>query len=156
MKSVEGFSWWRLIEILLSGGFLLGVCIICKDLMIKHIDNRKELKKQKADKEDRTKKLEEMLSEFIKSEQERNEKYDKKLDQIENVMDNNSKALQKLLLKEIRELGNRYIQDKEVDYDDRALLNAMHRIYHYGLNGNGDADLIMKQVNDLPLKPEGK
>lgn len=64
-------------------------------------------------------------------------------------------ALQLLLLDKILYLGRKYIEAKEVSFDDRCRLNRMHRVYHQGLEGNGDADDIMTAVNMLPLKKRG-
>lgn len=62
------------------------------------------------------------------------------------------RALRYVLLDRIRYLGQAYIQDASVDFDDRRLLNEMHECYHSGLGGNGDLDQLMRQVNSLPLK----
>jgi hypothetical protein len=60
-------------------------------------------------------------------------------------------ALKVILLDRILYLGRAYIQDGEVDADDRRRLIAMHDVYH-SLGGNGDADLIMNCVKCLPFK----
>lgn len=52
----------------------------------------------------------------------------------------------------IRFIGHSYIKAKEIDFDDRRILNEMHKCYHDGLNGNGDLDNLMHEVNSLPLK----
>lgn len=57
-----------------------------------------------------------------------------------------------VLLDRIMYLGSVYIRAKEIDFDDRRRLREMHNSYHYGLGGNGDADAIMKAVDELPLK----
>ncbi len=61
-------------------------------------------------------------------------------------------ALKWVLYDRIRYLGQAYIKDGAVDFDDRRILHEMHQCYHTGLGGNGDLDSLMKQVNDLPLK----
>lgn len=61
-------------------------------------------------------------------------------------------ALKWVLYDRIRYLGQAYIKDGTVDFDDRRILHEMHQCYHTGLGGNGDLDSLMKQVNDLPLK----
>lgn len=83
--------------------------------------------------------------------QKRKRKYDK--------ADNRDKDLQALrdglkwvLYDRVRYLGQKYIQDGSVDFDDRRILNLMHKSYHDGLGGNGDLDVIMSEVNRLPLK----
>lgn len=62
------------------------------------------------------------------------------------------KALMYVILDRIRYLGQVYIKDHEVDFDDRRLLNEMHDVYHNELGGNGDLDTLMREVNGLPLK----
>lgn len=52
----------------------------------------------------------------------------------------------------IRYLGQTYINQKKIDFDDRRILNEMHKCYHNGLGGNGDLDNLMSEVNALPLK----
>ena len=56
------------------------------------------------------------------------------------------------MLDRIRYLGQKYIEAGEIDFDDRRILNAMHDSYHNGLGGNGDADVVMQEVNKLPLR----
>lgn len=52
----------------------------------------------------------------------------------------------------IRYLGQTYISHGNIDFDDRRILNEMHKCYHNGLGGNGDLDNLMLAVNALPLK----
>ena len=57
------------------------------------------------------------------------------------------------MLDRIRHLGQSYIQKGEISFDDRRIFHMMHDAYHDGLGGNGDADLVVEAVDDLPLKP---
>lgn len=61
-------------------------------------------------------------------------------------------GLKWVLYDRIRFLGQKYIADRKVDFDDRRILNEMHSCYHNGLGGNGDLDVLMHEVNALPLK----
>ena len=61
-------------------------------------------------------------------------------------------ALRYLLYDRIRMLGTKYIAQGYVDFDDRRILNDMHKSYHSGLDGNGDLDNLMQAVNGLPLR----
>ena len=61
-------------------------------------------------------------------------------------------GLKWVLYDRIRHLGQKYINDGLVDFDDRRILNEMHKSYHDGLGGNGDLDNLMQQVNALPLR----
>lgn len=57
-----------------------------------------------------------------------------------------------ILFDRIRFLGQAYIEAREIDFDDRRILNDMHRSYHDGLEADGDLDALMDEVNHLPLK----
>lgn len=61
-------------------------------------------------------------------------------------------ALKWVMYDRIRYLGQAYIGEKAIDFDDRRILNEMHNCYHNGLGGNGDLNTLMKEVNSLPLK----
>lgn len=61
-------------------------------------------------------------------------------------------GLKWVLYDRIRFLGQKYISEESVDFDDRRILNEMHKSYHDGLGGNGDLDVLMREVNALPLK----
>ena len=60
-----------------------------------------------------------------------------------------------ILFDRIRYLGQKYVADDEVDFDERRILNQMHDVYHNELGGKGDLDELMKAVNALPLKKGG-
>lgn len=75
-----------------------------------------------------------------------------KLKEIETKTDAQSEAIRYILYDRIRYLGQAYIAEKEVDFDDRRILRDMHRSYHNGLGGNGDLDKLMEAVDNLPLK----
>lgn len=52
----------------------------------------------------------------------------------------------------IKYLGKSFIEDKEVDFDDRQDLVDMHSVYHNELGGNGNLDSLMEEVMKLPIK----
>lgn len=61
-------------------------------------------------------------------------------------------GLRYVLYDRIRFIGQAYIAEGKIDFDDRRVLNDMHKSYHSGLGGNGDLDNLMGEVNRLPLK----
>ena len=77
---------------------------------------------------------------------------EKRLNAIETQTAAQSEALKYIMYDRIRFLGQEYIAEGEIDFDDRRILNAMHSVYHSGLNGNGDLDNLMRDVNALKLK----
>ena len=58
-----------------------------------------------------------------------------------------------ILLDRIQYLGQCYIFEGEIDFDDRRRLHQMHDAYHT-LGGNGDLNTLMETVDHLPLKGE--
>lgn len=76
----------------------------------------------------------------------------KKIKDLEDKVNALVESQKFILYDRIRYLGQTYIEEKEIDFDDRRILNDMHHSYHYGLDGNGDLDTLMEEVNHLPLK----
>ena len=77
---------------------------------------------------------------------------DKRLEKVERQVEALVESQKYILYDRIRFLGQSYIADGEIDFDDRRILNDMHKSYHSGLGGNGDLDILMREVNQLPLK----
>ena len=57
-----------------------------------------------------------------------------------------------LLADKLQYLGLKFLDEGEITFTNRKMLNEMHSAYHNGLGGNGDFDGLMKEVNELPLK----
>ena len=57
-----------------------------------------------------------------------------------------------LLYDKIKYLGQQYIAQKEITFDDRKNLHAAHDVYHKELEGNGDFKEMMNDIDKLPLK----
>lgn len=111
--------------------------------VIKLIDNVVQwCLQRKAAKEDRT--LDDDRAEIKKIKQ-----WEKDMEDKVNALIN---ADRYIMFDRIRYLGQKYVAEKEVDFDDRRILNQMHDVYHNELGGNGDLDELMKAVNALPLK----
>lgn len=85
--------------------------------------------------------------------QRRKRRYDK-TDTNEAMMEAVKDGLKWVLYDRIRHLGQKFIAAGSVDFDDRRILNQMHKSYHDGLGGNGDLDNIMSEVNRLPLEQQ--
>lgn len=81
---------------------------------------------------------------------------DDRQDAREGDLDALKVGLKWVLYDRIRHLGQKYIAAGTVDFDERRILNEMHSSYHDGLGGNGDLDVLMGQVNRLPLCGQGR
>ena len=83
--------------------------------------------------------------------QRRKHKYDKADGKDANI-EALKTGLKWVIYDRIRYLGQTYINHGNIDFDDRRILNEMHKCYHDGLGGNGDLENLMHEVNKLPLK----
>jgi len=119
--------------------FAMLTCILSSGVLVAVIEGIKEAfrfrRERKAKKED-----------------DDSQNAEERLETIERKMDAQTEALKFVLYDRIRYLGQAYIAETEIDFDDRRILNDMHRSYHNGLGGNGDLDVLMREVNSLPLK----
>lgn len=84
------------------------------------------------------------------------EDIDKRLDSQDAKLDGCTYGLRILLHDRIKFLGQKYLQDGEIDFDDRQIFLDMHNAYHNGLDGNGNLDELVKAVRAIPLKGEKK
>lgn len=62
-----------------------------------------------------------------------------------------TKALRYIMLYIIQERGKEHLMEGRITLEDKRAIHKWHELYHQGLGGNGDADLLMKQVDALPL-----
>lgn len=80
----------------------------------------------------------------------------KRKDTVEDRIEDKDAALKQgiklLLADKIQYLGLRYIEEGEVTFSNKKMLNEMHSVFHNGLGGNGDYDDLMEEFNELPLK----
>lgn len=65
-----------------------------------------------------------------------------------------TKALQYLMLYIIQSRCEEYIKRGSISLHERRSLRHWHDLYHNGLGGNGDADLLMEEIDHLPHKDE--
>lgn len=64
------------------------------------------------------------------------------------------KALRYLMLYVIMDTGKDLLREGSATMEEKKQLRAWHDLYHNGLSGNGDADSLMKSVDQLPLDLE--
>lgn len=76
----------------------------------------------------------------------------KKRDAAEDKDEAVVKGVRYLMLYIIQERAEKYIASGAISVDERRSLHKWHDLYHNGLNGNGDADALMADVDNLPLK----
>ena len=140
------------IAVAFVGGGALVAFVNSRTERWKFLATRKAAKEDKAEaKADEMQKIKEALEKFERAETRRNEELEARLTNIENQNAAQSEALKLILLDRIQHLGQSYIAKGEISFDNRRRLHDMHKCYHSGLDGNGDADLVMDGVDELPL-----
>ena len=78
----------------------------------------------------------------------------KKKDESQAEEDVVKKALRYIMLYIIQERAKSHICEGKIKANDRRALHKWHELYHYGLDGNGDADLVMSAVDELEVDYE--
>ena len=61
-------------------------------------------------------------------------------------------ADQAILSDRIKWLGTKYLEEGEIEFEDRRILHQLHNAYHNHCGGNGDFDILMQDIDALPLK----
>lgn len=130
---------------LLTGAAAAAAITALGKIVEKALDWRRERKAKKEDKQDTT--------------DDRLAAIEKRLGSIEENQVNLAGQVQDLRVSEkavlsdrIKWLGQKYIEAKEVTFEDRRNLHDLHSAYHNNLGGNGDYDDLMRDVDELPLK----
>lgn len=141
---------------IIGGG--LGVALInaCNERWKIRQQRKAQLEDKAEEKNDKTDEISEEVERFKKYEETKNKELEGKIDLLTSNIEILMEAQKLMYLDKIRHLGQSYIRDKEITFDDRRMFHLMHDMYHFGLNGNGDADSLVKAVDDLPLKLLGK
>lgn len=116
--------------------------------------DRKAKKEDRAEeKEDKLTEISKKLDAFIDRQEKFNEASAAQDKEMQDQLNATADGMKFVLLDRILYLGQSYIKNGEVSFDDRKRLGDMHTVYHGSLHGNGDADKVMDGVYELPLKP---
>lgn len=78
----------------------------------------------------------------------------KRKDAEEDDNDVVTKALRYIMLYIIQDRIEQYIKRGTITIEERRSVHKWHELYHDGLHGNGDADLLMEQFDKLPISYE--
>lgn len=138
-KNTERSGTLELLGYLLTGATAAAVIKLLDNLIIWHL-NRKAKKDDESEAEEKAQE-----QQIEKDEKEWKQHTDETIAAL-------TVGVRIILMDRIRYLGQKYLEEGEVDFDDRRLLNQMHSVYHNTLGGNGDLDILMEEVDDLPLK----
>ena len=135
----------------LSGGALVALIGLYNDRW-KFKANRQAIKEDRAEERaDKVAELSKQVEALGKVTREKHTDFDQQIGRLMEMQSAQSEALKVILLDRILHLGQKYIAAGAISFDDRKRLHEMHDRYHVGLDGNGDADLIMDGVDELPL-----
>ena len=125
-------------------GIILGSSALT--VLLNNLHDRWKLKQERKNtKEDKQEEKENIVDDL----QSATYSQEKKIEALENLSSNMAEALKYLLLDKILFLGSKYIRRNSITLEERKILKAMYNVYHNGLEGNGDADFIMKGVEAI-------
>ena len=133
----------EVIKIALAGMLSGGVFVAIIEAVKEGIAFRR---KRKAEKEDRAE------AKADAAEEQKQKETEGRLQKLEDKLNAVAEGVKLMLLDRIIYLGQGYIDKGEITYDERHRFHQMHDCYHDGLNGNGDAKLIVEAVDELTPK----
>lgn len=136
----------------LLGGFLASV-ISARQERWKFRQERQAVKEDRqAAKADKLDEIQTMLAKFTAQVTQQQTETENRLQQMRKVDDAQSQALKLLLLDRILHLGQAYIERGWLTLDEKNNLTDLHICYHDTLQGNGNADNVMKAVEHLEVR----
>lgn len=86
----------------------------------------------------------------------REEKAMKRIDAMEIKVDALIKCQRFILYDRIRYIGQQIIEEKEIELNERKVINDMFTLYKETLGGENGLDILIEEVNRLPLKKKEK
>ena len=110
-----------------------------------------QLEDREEEKNDKTDEIGEQVEEFKAFEKRKNKELEDKIDHLTKDIKTLMEAQKLMYLDKICYLGQKYISEREITFNDRRMFHTMHDMYHDKLNGNGDADYVVHGVDSLPL-----
>lgn len=127
-------------------GLVLGSSVL--QVLFNNIHDKWKIKndrknKKEDEQENKNDVLKELQTETLTQEE--------RLDNVELSVHYISEGIKSLLLDKILYLGAKYVERNYVSFDDRKRLRDMFLAYK-NLKGNGDADIIMKAVDNIPFE----
>ena len=125
-------------------GIILGSSALT--VLLNNLHDRWKLKQErKNNKEDKEEEKENKVNDLQSATDIQEERLVSLEDQVKYI----SEGIKYLLLDKILFLGSKYIRRNSISMEEKKILREMHKVYHNGLNGNGDADFIMRGVEAI-------
>lgn len=134
-----------IIPLLLTSGVAVAIVTAVGKLIDEALKWRRE---RKAKAEDKAEEKEEAKDDTAK----RLEAIEKQLSSMSTTIESLRISEKAVLSDRIKHLGTRYLEEGEIDFDDRRNLHDLHNAYHNHCGGNGDYDILMEAIDELPLK----
>lgn len=145
-------EFFKNLMLFLFGAGGLAIISIIQERWKWRADRKAKKEDRAAEEEDKLDEISKQLGDFIEKQEEFNAKTTDRLKEMEANDKAQQEGIKYVLLDRIIYIGQSFINHGEVTYDERKRLGDMHAVYHEKLGGNGDADSVMKDVYELPLK----
>lgn len=139
------------------------VCILSSTLASAVVTSAKDIflarRKRKDDKEDKEDNRNEKMIKYIERQSTTDKKVEELVEEVHRYISDNNilmsnivKSNKLIMLDRIKHIAQGCIKSGEITYEDRKLLHDMWDEYHNAWHGNGDLNLIMEIIDELPLK----
>lgn len=140
----------------------LVICILSSTVAAAVVNAVKDIflarSKRKDDIEDREDDDHKKLMQYIEKQEQTDQRVNELIEEVHKYMLDNGELMQNIIksnklimLDRIKHIALGYIRAGKISYEDRKLLHNMWDEYHNAWNGNGDLNLIMSDVDELPL-----
>lgn len=145
-------GFFEVLALLLSSTLLSTIIVSIKEVFIFKKNRQNEV-------EDREDNRDDQLSKYLAHQKSTDEKLEKLMEEVHDyikdhgeISHNIIKSNKLILQDRIRHIALKCIAEEEISYEVRKLLHDMWYEYHNAWKGNGDLNIIMGLVDELPLK----
>ena len=141
-----------IIACVLSSTLAAAIVTAIKDLLLAK-------RKRKETLEDRDEEKKANVSQYLAHQHLTDEKLETLIKEVHeyissnNALMNNIVSTNRLILRDrIKFIATSDLKKGRISYEDRKLLHDMWDEYHNDWHGNGDLDLVMRDIDELPLE----
>lgn len=139
----------ELMKLLLTSSVIVSATTIIGNVVMFML-NRKATKEDRDEsKHDKVQSLEDRLGKLERRHEEDSTVLNEAIVSINKSMNDIKDGQRVILYDRILYLSRSFIHEGKISYEDKANLHKMHSVYHNQLNGNGDLDSAMKDVDEL-------
>lgn len=144
-------NWITILTCILSSTLATAIVTSAKDIILAKMKRREVVEDKKDTTDDQIKLLHEKYDKQHTELVELRQEFNKYIKDHQDVSDGIVRSNKLIMREKIEYLCQKYISKGEVTYEARKFVHEMWKEYHFTWNGNGDLDLLMDTLDNLPL-----